>query len=97
MEKNDHLHGQKWSERQIGVYDRFGGDSKAVMILLHANVSTKAHGRLQQAFSNGQYQQRTRTSPLLLHVLILSSYLDNWRLYLQHLGDWCLAKVMRNM
>ncbi|KAK3047705.1 hypothetical protein LTR09_010963 [Extremus antarcticus] len=92
MEKNDHGHGQGWSERQIGVYHRFGGNVKAVMVLLHANTATKAHSRLQQVFSDGQYQQQSSTSPLLLHALILSSYLDNWRPNLQQLGAWCLSK-----
>ncbi len=95
MEKNDHGHGQGWSERQIGVYHRFGGNVKAVMVLLHANTATKAHSRLQQVFSDGQYQQQSSTSPLLLHALILSSYLDNWRPNLQQLGAWCLSKVSR--
>ena len=94
MEKNDHSQGQDWSERQIGVYHKFGGQSKAVMVLLHANTNTKAHRRLQQVFSNGQYRETSRTSPFLLHALILSSYLDNWRSYLQQMGAWCLAKVL---
>jgi hypothetical protein len=94
MEKNDHGHGQKWSERQIGVYHRFGGNKMSVMVLLHANPSTKAHGRLQRAFAEGSYQQDTTTSPLSLHTLVLSSYLGNWRQYLQELGEWCLLKVI---
>jgi len=93
MERNDHGHGQKWSERQVGVYHRFGAGNEAIAILIHAGPSTKAHSRIQKAFAEGMQSNRELTNPLLLHVLVLSSYLDNWRIYLQELGRWCLKKA----
>lgn len=97
IERNNHTQGQAWSERQIGVYHRFGTKGKAVMLLLHASTDTKALRRLRQVFANGQYSEQSETTAFLLHVLVLSSYLDNWRAYLQELGAWCLKKVIACM
>ena len=95
VEYNDHAQGGPWSERQIGVYHSFSSapNTKGVMILLHAQLTSKAQGRLEDAFSEGRYNQNSLTSPLRLHLLILSSYIDNWRWYMNELGSTCLRLV----
>lgn len=63
------------------------------MILLHAHLSSKAQGRLEDAFSDGKYNQDSLTSPLRLHLLILSSYVNNWRWFMHELGSTYLQLV----
>ena len=67
------------------------------MVVLHPSPSSKGHTRLQEIFKQGHYQTRTATSPLTLHTLMLSTYLDNWRCYLRELGAWCLRKVLKTL
>lgn len=95
VEYNDHAQGDQWSERQIGVYHSFSSASSTsgIMVLLHAQISSKAQRRLEDAFSDGKYNQDSLISPLRLHLLILSSYVNNWRWYMDELGSTCLRLV----
>lgn len=67
------------------------------MILLHAQLASKAQRRLEDVFSNGHWNYDSSTSPLRLHMLILSSYVDNWRWYMDELGSTCLRLVSFRM
>jgi hypothetical protein len=67
------------------------------MILLHASPTTRVQKRLEEVFAEGQYQKKSATSPLLLHVLIFSQYLDEWRWYMDDLGTTCLRLVKSSM
>ena len=95
MEKNNHEQGGRWSERQLGVYHSFSPftASPSVLVLLHALHRSHAQDRLEQIFADGLYQGTTPTSPLLLHVLLLYTYFDNWRWYMDDLGSTCLRLV----
>ena len=92
MERNEHKQGTKWSERQIGVYHRFSmaQTEPALMILLHAKHGSRVQKRLENAFEAGAYREDTAASPMGLHVLILSTYMEEWRWYMDSLGKQCL-------
>lgn len=63
------------------------------MILLNTKKSTRAQVRLEQIMSNANQYTKVISDPLLLHILIFSSYLDNWRSYLQQIADSLMEKV----
>lgn len=97
MEPNNHTQGETWSERQIGVYHKFSlaPKAKGVMILLHAMLDSKAQKRLDEIFSAGRYNTNLNSTPLRLHVLIFTTYMDNWRWYMDDLGELCLQLVRK--
>ncbi|ETN39240.1 uncharacterized protein HMPREF1541_05463 [Cyphellophora europaea CBS 101466] len=47
----------------------------------------EAQRRLQSCCNGDLRCDRTETGPIALHILIISTYLDNWRLYLGHLAS----------
>jgi len=63
------------------------------MILLHAMQNSRAQVRLEKAFRAGHYHEAFPTSPLRLHLLIISTYINEWRWYMDDLGKQCLAIV----
>lgn len=75
-----------WTIRQVGVFHRFEPSGKGnLWILLHASPQTKLQQHLEQTLS-------TRPEDVLqlwssLHLMILFTYLGNWRWYIRHLGD----------
>ena len=97
VERNDHQQGRKWSERQIGVYHSFAtaGKEPGVMILLHAMHNSRAQLRFERVFRAGDYHDNSPTSPLRLHLLIFSTYMNEWRWYMDDLGMQCLDIVLR--
>ena len=95
IEKNDHKQGARWSERQVGVYHRFGKGEKAILILLHTSPSTELQRRIENLFPNEKSSIKELLPPLVLHVLILSTYLDNWRWALQDYAQRCTQKVRK--
>jgi hypothetical protein len=85
VEKNNRKHGDPWSVRQTGVYHRFSiTDSlkaENFWLLLHPMPNSKAQTRMRIATEKLGEDEMVR-DPLRLHVLIMSSYVDNWRWYL---------------
>jgi hypothetical protein len=96
VERNDHKQGRKWSERQIGVYHSFATARKepGVMILLNAMHKSRAELRFERVFRAGDYHDKSPTSPLRLHLLIFSTYINEWRWYMDDLGKQCLEIVI---
>lgn len=97
MEPNNHAQGENWSERQIGVYHKFSSapGAKGIVILLHAMLDSKAQKRIEDTFSAGQYHEKANSTPLRLHVLIFTTYMDSWRWYMNDLGEICLRLVRK--
>lgn len=93
MEKNSHKQGTPWSERQFGMYHKFGKNVASTMIVMSAKGG-RAPQRIQDAFAEGLYQPQASTSPLAFHVMALSSYIDSWRSYLREKGEECKTKVI---
>jgi hypothetical protein len=85
VEKNNRKHSDPWSVRQTGVYHRFStADSpqaENLWLLLHPMPNSKAQTRMAVAAEKLSVVEMAR-DPLRLHVLIMSSYVDNWRWYL---------------
>lgn len=64
------------------------------MVLLHASENTELQRRIEGIFCDGQLKETEKAKrPLLLHVLLISTYLDNWRWALQDYGQRCMQKV----
>lgn len=75
-----------WSVRQTGVYHQYSPQDDAhFWILLHPKNDSKVQIAIQKAA-----RQYSRTNAMLsnaafMHLLILSSYVDNWRWYMKDL------------
>ncbi|KAF4629741.1 hypothetical protein G7Y89_g8405 [Cudoniella acicularis] len=86
MENNKRLHGDPWSLRQTGVYHQYSGfgtdNVKNLWILLHPIKESIAYKRLDQATFSELRVHEMEFDPMRLHLLVFSSYIDNWRLYL---------------
>ena len=95
MEQKDRDDGKRWSERQVGVYHSFDlrGSNPASVIVLHAMPSSRLQQRMDDAFRNGYFRKMHGSSHMMLHVLILSTYMNNWRWYMDELGEECLDLV----
>lgn len=85
VEKNNRKHGNPWSVRQTGVYHRFSttdpSNVENLWLLLHPMPNSKAQSRLDVSADKLNVRD-VSLDPLRLHVLIMSSYVDNWRWYL---------------
>ena len=96
VEKNNRKHGDPWSVRQTGVYHRFSttDPSKAenLWLLLHPMQNSKAQTRMGVATEKLCAEEMAK-DPLRLHVLIMSSYVDNWRWYLHDIKRQYLVLV----
>lgn len=84
-----------WSFRHTGVYHRHSPDLD-LFILLHPNQYSVIEARLfqrlgiapeptsYQILPNWNFNDQ---EPYRLHLLVLSSFFDNWRWYFRYLGD----------
>jgi hypothetical protein len=90
VEKNNRGHGDPWSVRQTGVYHRFStryaNETENLWVVLHPMLNSKAQTRLS-AVARDLTANDMVIDPLRFHVLIMSSYIDNWR--------WCLHDTKR--
>ena len=94
MERNGRLHGNPWSIRQTGVYHRYSPlENSSVWLLLHPLANSIAQKRLNDCYSRPHCG--LNINPLRIHILLLSSYLDNWRWYLKDLGNTFLKIVSK--
>ncbi|KAF1349799.1 hypothetical protein BDV97DRAFT_175555 [Delphinella strobiligena] len=76
-----------FSQRQTGVFHRYKpGDKSNFVILLHPMENSRAQQRLE-SLSERERGNRASQSPLDIHMLVLSSYLNNWRAYIESLAD----------
>lgn len=86
------LAGQRWSIRQTGVFHRYstgrsnaGAVSDNSWILLNPMVDSKIFTRIQQSVDAGLNLDELERDPLRLHILALSTHVDNWRQYIHDL------------
>jgi len=92
-EKNNRKHGDPWSVRQTGVYHRFSTtDPENLWLLLHPMQNSKAQTRMGLATDKLCAEEMAK-DPLRFHVLIMSSYVDNWRWYLHDIKRQYLVLV----
>ena len=99
-ERNNRVSGSDpWSERQIGVYHHFSNDGlkPSTMIMLHAKQETVARTRVHNAAESVQVDTCGAKLSLRMHLLIFSSYVDNWRWYLDSIGTTLLREVSEHV
>lgn len=82
-----------WSFRHTGIYHHHASDFD-LYVLLHPNQHSVVETRLFQilGIESSTVSHHTRPldfsqGPYQLHLLLLSSFFDNWRWYFQYLGD----------
>ncbi len=103
VERNGRANHDPWSFRHVGVYHQHQARLD-LFILLHCQAASELPAKLENVVENmsssskgaGALRQDLCTQPKRLHTLILSCYLDNWRLYLRYLGDK-FARIVSHM
>ncbi|KAF8246074.1 hypothetical protein K440DRAFT_685745 [Wilcoxina mikolae CBS 423.85] len=95
-EQNGRDYSQKWSIRRTGVYHHFDPNTKSsVFIFLHPVRGARTQARIKELCSSPKSLKSTQAHPLRLHLLLLSSYIDNWRWYLRDYGYELMGKEER--
>ncbi|KAL4736594.1 hypothetical protein BDV11DRAFT_172731 [Aspergillus similis] len=76
----------KYTDRWVGVFNRFSPEraGQNLWIILHPNQNSEAQQRIESA---AEHALDFGNHPSLLHLVILSSYMGNWRLCIQSLGE----------
>lgn len=93
-ERNQRSQGNPWSIRQTIVYQQISREGSHVWIVLHPRVSSVFHTRLQNLLTQPENVKILCKNPGNLHVLLISSYTDNWRWYLEQLGEGFVHTVI---
>lgn len=88
--------GGSWSQRQTGVHHQYSisstGERKNIWIFIHPMQDSKVAKRLENSTTA---EVGAEPDPFRMHLLIFSSYVDNWRLYIHDLNRQFLALVSR--
>ena len=100
---------ETWSIRQTGVYQRVGttnNDKENALILLHPRYSSPLQKGLETTLVHGDSIPMTQSfgadlsmitkrnaSPLELHLIILGTYLYNWRAYMKNEEELFIKSV----
>lgn len=79
--------GREWAIRQMGVYHRHvPGGSGNIWILLHPKQKSIVQTRLEDCALEWDERKGSFDDWELTHILVLSSYFDDWRWYLKSLS-----------
>ena len=77
-----------WTLRQIGVFCRYVPNSDGnIWIFLHGKEDSKVQSRISAAMEKWEVSGTRRQSWYSLHLVVLSSYFNNWRFYLASLNQ----------
>jgi hypothetical protein len=88
---------ESWVIRQIGVYQqRSAVTGKSVWILLHSNPKTPTVKYVAELMNDHNGLAAAQNYPEVLHLLLFSCYLNNWRNYMAFYEAELLEKVLRN-
>lgn len=95
MDRNNGNASSPWSLRQVGIYQQADPQSKkSVWILLQP--SKHIYDRLQEILRNKAAEKdNSNQSPMILHILFLSSTVMNWRDFIESLRSEIMALVSR--
>ncbi|KAL4754382.1 hypothetical protein BDW72DRAFT_190244 [Aspergillus terricola var. indicus] len=76
----------KYTDRWVGVFNRFSPEraGQNLWIILHPEQNSEAQQRIESA---AKHALDLWNHPSLLHLVILSSYMGNWRFCIQSLGE----------
>ncbi|KAF8848232.1 hypothetical protein BDZ45DRAFT_606259, partial [Acephala macrosclerotiorum] len=93
VEENRREGRDPWSFRHTGVYHHHNSDFD-LFIVLHSNSQNVLENSLRKMFevgqmTNSEVSQRSSfcQDPYRLHLLVMSSFFENWRWYFRSLGD----------
>jgi len=99
VEENLRKGQDKWSFRHTGVYHHHTSNFD-LFIILHPNDHSVLEGRIlkmldaNSATRPGLSQLSAfYNDPYRLHLLVMSSFFDNWRWYFRYLGEDFKAEV----
>lgn len=78
-----------WSNRHMGIYHHHTQDSD-LYILVHCSPESSMRKRMTKLLETSKITTSNRwlfDRPQDLHLLAISCYADNWRMYLRHIGN----------
>ncbi|CBF86709.1 predicted protein [Aspergillus nidulans FGSC A4] len=75
-----------YTDRWVGVFNRFSPErpGQNLWIILHPKQNSEAQQRIESAT---KHALDFCNNPSLLHLVILSTYMGNWRLCIQSIGE----------
>jgi len=80
-----------WSVRQTVVYQRYDSSQDKIALLLIA-PSDEAKGNLEQEALRLTGAEK-HLNPFHLHLILVGTMQDNWRLYIRHLEQALIKQV----
>ena len=78
----------RWSVRQTGIFHNVRlNQQDNCYILIHPMINSAVENRLDGLLTQPNAAQLFDQNPLMIHVLILSSYLENWQPYMETISQ----------
>lgn len=96
VERNGRAQGNSWSMRQTTVYHQRTTEGTDLWIILHPKTESVFQRRLERLFWDVQSTANVRLNPATVHLLLFSSYIENWRWYLSQLSETFIDAVSLN-
>ena len=93
VERNGRPQGNNWSIRQTVVYHQHTADNTDTWIILLPKAESVFQRRLATVFSDTRSARAVQLDPTAVHLLLFSSYIENWRWYLGQLSETFLDAV----
>lgn len=85
---------ESWVIRQIGVYQQHSkATGKSIWILLHCNQNSATIEYITDLLKDLNGLEAAKKYPEVLHLLLLSCYINNWRDYMAFYESELLEKV----
>lgn len=97
VEQHQRSQKNQWSIRQTVMYQQISKEGFHTWIILHPRVNSAFHTRLRNSLEQPEGLVALIDDPWNLHHLLISSYTDNWRWYLDDLGGTFLDTVMQRL
>jgi hypothetical protein len=86
---------ETWVIRQVGVYQQHSKSTKkSVWILLHCNIKSLTVKHVTHLLNDDNGLEAAQVYPEVLHLLLLSCYINNWRDYMAFYEAELLEKVL---
>lgn len=94
VEESKHGNKRSWPVRQLGVFHRFNPKTKtSLWILLNPMPNSRVQQRLDDSALQQILLQDSYPDLQQLHLLVISSYIHNWRWYINDIGEEFEATV----
>jgi hypothetical protein len=86
--------GEPWVIRQIGVYQQYSKSTKkSIWMLLCCRPNSEVHQKITHLLQDIKEISFAFEHPVVLHLLLASSYLHNWQDYMGYYESELLKKV----